>query len=96
LPDWFGALRLADCKKIRSRPNATKEADDWELNLERWTATTNGPIRAMATTICGITENDDPNDGGKIEINSGGGVYDEREIVDAGFLELCGRHPGAG
>ena len=24
----------------------------------------------------------------KIEINSGGGTYDEREIVDAGFLEL--------
>ena len=35
-----------------------------------------------------ITENADPNDGARIEINSGGGVYDEREIVDAGFLEL--------
>jgi len=23
LPDWFVPLRLADCKKIRSRPNAT-------------------------------------------------------------------------
>ena len=35
-----------------------------------------------------ISENDNPNDGAKIEINSGGGIFDEREIVDAGFLEL--------
>ncbi len=35
-----------------------------------------------------ITENGNPNDGAKIEINSGGGAYDEREIVDAGFLEF--------
>jgi glucoamylase len=35
-----------------------------------------------------ISENDNPDDGAKIEINSNGGAYDEREIVDAGFLEL--------
>jgi glucoamylase len=35
-----------------------------------------------------ITENDNPNDGAKIEINSGGGTFDERQIVDLGFLEL--------
>jgi hypothetical protein len=29
-----------------------------------------------------------PNDGAALEINNGGGMFDEREIVDAGFLEL--------
>ena len=35
-----------------------------------------------------ISDDEDPNDGAKIEINSGGGSFDEREIVDAGFLEF--------
>jgi glucoamylase len=35
-----------------------------------------------------ITENDNPNDGAKIEINSSSLVADERKILDAGFLEL--------
>ena len=64
-----------------------QKADDWEKSVERWTATTNGP-HGDGKYFLRITENDNPNDGAKIEINSGGGVYDEREIVDAGFLEL--------
>jgi glucoamylase len=64
-----------------------KTADDWARNVDRWTATTNGP-HGNGKYFLRITENDNPNDGARIEINSGGGVYDEREIVDAGFLEL--------
>lgn len=64
-----------------------KTADDWANNVDRWTATTNGP-HGDGKYFLRLTENDNPNDGAKIEINSGGGVYDEREIVDAGFLEL--------
>lgn len=62
-------------------------ADDWANNVERWTVTRTGkhPERSYYLRV---TENGDPNDGAKIEINSGGGSYDEREIVDAGFLEL--------
>jgi glucoamylase len=45
-------------------------------------------IKAPLPYYLRISENDNPNDGAKIEINSGGGTYDEREIVDAGFLEL--------
>ena len=62
-------------------------ADDWARNVERWTATSSGP-HGDGHYFLRITENTDPNDGAKIEINSGGGIYDEREIVDAGFLEL--------
>ena len=64
-----------------------QKADEWAKNVDRWTATTNGP-HGDGNYYLRITENDNPNDGAKIEINSGGGVYDEREIVDAGFLEL--------
>lgn len=62
-------------------------ADDWMRNLDRWTATSTG-THADGNYYLRITENDDPDDGGRLEINSGGGVYDERLIVDAGFLEL--------
>ncbi|MGI8919275.1 MAG: glycoside hydrolase family 15 protein [Pyrinomonadaceae bacterium] len=64
-----------------------KRADEWLRQLESWTATTNGS-HLKSSYYLRITEDPDPNDGDKIEINSGGGVYDEREIVDAGFLEL--------
>jgi glucoamylase len=64
-----------------------QRADEWVLRLEDWTATRNGK-HAKTSYFLRITENENPNDGARIEINSGGGVYDEREIVDAGFLEL--------
>ena len=64
-----------------------RTADEWAQNVEQWTATINGP-HARDPYFLRITENNNPNDGARIEINSGGGAYDEREIVDAGFLEL--------
>ncbi|HKR58966.1 MAG TPA: glycoside hydrolase family 15 protein [Pyrinomonadaceae bacterium] len=64
-----------------------KHADEWVSQLESWTATSSGP-HSRNSYYLRITQDPDPNDGDRIEINSGGGVYDEREIVDAGFLEL--------
>ena len=64
-----------------------RTADNWAKNVERWTATTNG-FYGDGNYYLRLTENDNPNDGARIEINSGGGTFDEREIVDAGFLEL--------
>jgi glucoamylase len=64
-----------------------KRADEWAINLERWTATAMGP-HANGSYYLRITDNPDPHDGARFEINSGGGIHDEREIVDAGFLEL--------
>ena len=72
---------------MQSARDYLKTADDWANNVDRWTATTSGP-HGDGKYFLRITENDNPNDGAKIEINSGGGSYDEREIVDAGFLEL--------
>ena len=65
----------------------TAAADDWARNVERWTATTTGK-HGDGTYYIRITENNDPNDGQIMNAGNGGGDYDEREYVDAGFLEL--------
>jgi glucoamylase len=57
-------------------------ADNWAQNVEKWTVTKDGGHYLR------ITENNDPNDGAKMEINSSSLVVDERKVVDAGFLEL--------
>jgi glucoamylase len=72
---------------LKSRAGYLKTADEWSQNVERWTATTTGPF-GDGNYLLRISQNGNPNAGTKIEINSGGGVYDEREIVDEGFLEL--------
>ena len=60
-------------------------ADNWAENIEKWTVTKEGNA---AGYYLRITENDNPNDGAKMEINSSTRIVDERRVVDAGFLEL--------
>lgn len=67
--------------------NYLKTADEWARKVERWTATTSGKY-GDGNYYLRISDDDDPNDGALLEINSNGGTYDERLIVDAGFLEL--------
>jgi len=62
-------------------------ADDWARHVDRWTATKTG-VYGDKNYYIRITENDNPNDGAPLEINSNGGTFDERAVVDAGFLEL--------
>ncbi len=64
-----------------------KTADEWEANIEKWTATTTGKY-GDGNYYLRITNNGKPDAGEKIELNNGAGFFDEREIVDAGFLEL--------
>jgi glucoamylase len=61
-------------------------ADKWMHNVERWTATKGR--HGDGHYYLRISQNDDPDDGAQIEINSSNRVVDERAIVDAGFLEL--------
>lgn len=86
-----GLVCAARIAQIQGDPHSARaylqNADEWARNVERWTATNTGRY-GDGRYYLRITENDNPNDGAKIEINSGGGTYDEREIVDAGFLEL--------
>ena len=64
-----------------------EKADNWETEIERWTATTNGPL-GSGNYFLRLTETGNPNQADELEINSGGGRYDQRAIVDMGFLEL--------
>ena len=62
-------------------------ADEWQRKVEAWTFTTTGP-HGDGRYFERIDDNGDPNDGHIIDINNGGGQWDERSIVDAGFLDL--------
>jgi glucoamylase len=85
-----GLVCAGDIAKIngdRSSANAYLEtADKWARNVDRWTVTETG--HTGRGYYLRITENEDPNDGAKMEINSSSLKADERKIVDAGFLEL--------
>jgi glucan 1,4-alpha-glucosidase len=61
-------------------------ADEWQRRVESWTFTTTGPFGSGYYER--IDANGNPNDGQALEINNGGGTFDERSIVDSGFLEL--------
>jgi glucoamylase len=63
-------------------------ADEWARNVERWTATSTGVHGDKVYYIRIAHVDDDPNDGDLMNAGNGGGDYDEREYVDAGFLEL--------
>ncbi|MEO6714228.1 MAG: glycoside hydrolase family 15 protein, partial [Mycobacteriales bacterium] len=65
----------------------TGVADQWQRKVIDWTFTTSGPL-GDGEYFERIDDNGNPNDGHWLDINNGGGGYDERSIVDAGFLDL--------
>jgi len=64
-----------------------KTADDWQANIEKWTATTNGPF-GDGHYYLRLTQHGKPDAGEKMELSNSSGSFNENEIVDAGFLEL--------
>jgi glucan 1,4-alpha-glucosidase len=65
----------------------TATADDWARNIERWTATTSGKY-GDGNYYLRLTQKGNPNAGDKLDLGNGAGFFNEREIIDAGFLEL--------
>jgi len=66
-------------------------ADEWNANLEKWMVTTTGHLGAPGAAqgyYIRINNSADPNDGAKLDVRNGGGIWDKRDVVDAGFLEL--------
>lgn len=66
-------------------------ADDWNAHLEQWLVTTTGHLGRAGDPggyYMRIDNNTDPNDGYQMDVHNGGGVWDERDVADAGFLEL--------
>ena len=81
------AAEIARINKDEASAGAyLKTADNWASAVERWTVTGSG--HTNRGYYIRITENEDPNDGARLHINSSNLKADERKIVDAGFLEL--------
>jgi glucoamylase len=63
------------------------KADAIQTEIDPDTYTTTGSI-ASGSYYVRITPNGNPNNGDTVSISNGGGTWDERSIVDQGFLEL--------
>jgi len=62
-------------------------AKSWASSLDGWTYTTSGSL-GTGSYFLRVTQDGSPNSGSYISLANGGGNYDDRTIVDAGFLEL--------
>jgi glucoamylase len=60
-------------------------ADAWHRRLAGWTYTTTGPL---APHFERIDRDGHPNDGQSLRLAGGAAAYDERAVLDPGFLEL--------
>jgi glucoamylase len=88
-----GLVCAADiAKKNGAIDDATRYlriADEWSDDVQKWTVTTTGHLGTPGTGYyIRINDTTDPNDDGKLDVKNGGGVWDKRDVVDAGFLEL--------
>ncbi|WP_101297202.1 glycoside hydrolase family 15 protein [Halegenticoccus soli] len=64
-------------------------ADDWTENVESWTATETGTdLHTHTPYYVRVTRDGDPEAGHLRTLANNGPTLDEREIIDAGFLEL--------
>lgn len=66
-------------------------ADDWNAKIESWLVTKSGhlnPPSDPGAYYIRIDKDKDPNNGDQLDVHNGGGVWDQRDVVDAGFLEL--------
>jgi glucoamylase len=68
-----------------------KTADEWAASIEKILVTTTGQLGgdlASQGYYMRVDDNTDPNDGHRVGVGDGSGTWDERDVVDAGFLEL--------
>jgi glucoamylase len=87
-----GLICAADiARKNGDEASATSyeaKADEWQKNVESWTATTNGPYSDKPYYLR-LTKDANPDDGSTYSIgDSGPSAMDERRVVDPSFLEL--------
>ncbi len=85
-----GGIGVSDPTELRADALAWLAlADDWTDRVEEWCATESGTERHVETPYyLRITADGDPDAGRPRTIANDGPTYDEREIIDGGFLEL--------
>jgi glucan 1,4-alpha-glucosidase len=62
-------------------------ADEFQRNLKTWTLTTNGPRRSADPYFIRLSKTGDPNAAISYNVGNGGPTLDQRDVIDAGFLE---------
>ena len=62
-------------------------ADEMQRSVKEWTVTTNGPLSDEPYFIR-LSKTGDPNAAIDYNVGNGGPTLDQREVIDAGFLEL--------
>jgi glucoamylase len=77
------ATRLLGVNAARYAATAAR----WDASLESWTFTRTGPLGSDGYYLR-ISPDGKPDTAEPIDIANGGGVWDQREIVDPSFLEL--------
>ena len=63
-------------------------ADEFQRNLKTWTLTTNGP-RSPLPYFIRLSKTGDPNAAITYGVGNGGPILDQRDVIDAGFLEYA-------
>jgi hypothetical protein len=61
-------------------------ADSWQRQVKSWTVTTNGPLASRY--FIRLSKTGDPNAAISYNVGNGGPTLDQRQVIDAGFLEL--------
>jgi glucoamylase len=86
------AARIAQVNGDRVRARIYQAtADDFQRNIESWDVTTSGPFTTtfgVPSYFLRITKNGDPNNNEQVNLGNGSITVDQRQLVDAGFLEL--------
>ena len=62
-------------------------ADDYQRSIKGWTVTTNGS-KSAAPYFIRLSKAGDPNAAVSYNVGNGGPTLDQRDVIDAGFLEL--------
>ena len=86
-----GLLAAADLADANHDPVSARAwrgvADDYQRSIKGWTVTTNGPL-ASSPYFIRLSKTGDPNAAITYNVGNGGPTLDQRQVIDAGFLEL--------
>ncbi len=86
-----GLVAAADIARINHDSDSENlwlgVADNYQRSIEKWAVTTNGPL-AKHPYYIRLSKTGDPNAAISYNLGNGGPTLDQRQVIDAGFLEL--------
>ncbi len=86
-----GLVAAADLAQANGDPSSAAVwlgvADDMQRSVKGWTVTTNGSLSSEPYFIR-LSKTGDPNAAISYNVGNGGPTLDQRDVIDAGFLEL--------